>query len=85
MKVRQRTEYLQTELNRIRLIHDSGDLDTYQREGEFWYGSLRETWERAVEEVLFADSIGRYRSEVRTGILQNVKGLAQQRAGHQRD
>lgn len=73
MKVRQRVEVLQEELNRLRLISDSGDLDTYQRDGELWYGGLRETWERAVEEILFADAIGRFRNEVRTGILTTAK------------
>jgi hypothetical protein len=37
-----------------------------------FYASLRETWERLVEERLFADVVGRYELGVRTLSLKNV-------------
>ncbi len=69
MKVRQRAEVLQEELNRLRAVREAGDIEGYERDARAWYGSLRETWERAVEEILFVDAIGRYRHEVKTTCL----------------
>jgi hypothetical protein len=73
MKVRQRIEALQHELNTLRAVYDGGDVEGYERDAKSWYGSLRETWERSVEEVLFGDAIGRYRHEVKTNNLTSER------------
>lgn len=73
MKVRQRIEALQRELNTLRAVYDGGDVEGYERDAKSWYGSLRETWERSVEEVLFGDAIGRYRHEVKTNNLTSER------------
>jgi energy-coupling factor transporter ATP-binding protein EcfA2 len=73
MKVRQRVEVLQTELNALRALFDAGDIERYEREARTWYGSLRETWERAVEELLFGDAISRYRHEVKANNLTSER------------
>ena len=41
-------------------------LDDYNREASRLYGLLRETWERALEEVLLAGVVERYRVGVQT-------------------
>ena len=73
MKVGRRAEALQVRLNELRVLYDSGELETYERGVERWYSRLRSTWERAVEEVLFVDAIGRYRSQVKTNNLISLK------------
>ena len=37
------------------------------------YSKLRETWEHSIEEILFADVIGRFRPDVQTQKLRMAK------------
>lgn len=69
MKVGQRIEAQQQDLNRVRQIYESGEQETYEREVERWYSRHRSTWERAVEEVLFVDAVNRFRSQIKTNSL----------------
>lgn len=48
------------------------DTDTYRDAAKDVYTSLRETWERLVEEVLFGEVVERYSSAVQTQRLRNV-------------
>jgi hypothetical protein len=73
MKIPQRIELLQTELNALRATLLDGDLERYEDGAKDWYGLLRETWERAVEEILFVDAVTRYRHEVHTQKLVSSK------------
>jgi len=50
----------------------SGDSSQYRKEVERFYGLLRSTWERAVEEVVFNDVIKQYRRGIQTQRLRNV-------------
>ena len=47
----------------------------FRREVKGWYEQLRETWERAVEEVLFHDVIQRFRPSVETQRLKRAPEL----------
>jgi AAA domain len=47
----------------------------FRREIKGWYEQLRETWERAVEEVLFNDVIQRFRPSVETKRLERAPDL----------
>jgi energy-coupling factor transporter ATP-binding protein EcfA2 len=73
MKVGPRAQVLQISLNQLRSQFQNGDLEAYERGVERWYSKLRSTWERAVEEILFVDAIGRYRSQVKTNNLTSLK------------
>lgn len=73
MKIPQRIEHLQSELNALRVTFMAGDLEHYEVGAKDWYGLLRETWERAVEEILFVDAVTRYRHEVHTQKLMSSK------------
>ena len=42
------------------------DQDAYEQEAKYLYGLLREAWERALEEVLLAGVVERYRPSVQT-------------------
>lgn len=50
-----------------------GESEKYQDDGEAFYKRLRETWERAIEEVLFGDAVKRYKRDIETSRLKDVK------------
>lgn len=66
MSVDQRVRDLRQRLTAIRAIHASGDAVAYEALARDWYGLLRETWERAVEDILAGGAILRYRHDVQT-------------------
>lgn len=67
---------LKQELVRLKKLHDD-DPDAYDSQAAQWYGRLRETWERAVEEVMLNGAVKRFGREVSTGRLKNIVGLEQ--------
>ncbi|MBK9105111.1 MAG: hypothetical protein IPL92_11235 [Saprospiraceae bacterium] len=50
-----------------------GKQELYEREATYLYGLLRETWERALEEVLLNGIVERYRPSIQT---QRIKLIA---------
>jgi energy-coupling factor transporter ATP-binding protein EcfA2 len=48
------------------------DTDEYRRQVKDFYSDLRETWERAVEEVVLAKTVVRFVPDVMTGRLKEV-------------
>lgn len=48
------------------------DTDRYRRQAKDFYSDLRECWERAVEEVVFAKTVVRFVPDVMTGRLKEV-------------
>jgi energy-coupling factor transporter ATP-binding protein EcfA2 len=71
MGVAQRVVYIREQLEKARSLHKANDLD-YCVEAARCYGLLRETWERAVEEVVLNDAIQRYRASIETKRLMAV-------------
>jgi len=49
------------------------EREEYERRVNDFMEKLRETWERAIEEVVFCDTIQRYRDSVQTQRLKGVK------------
>lgn len=72
-KVSARIGYLQDGLGKARAAYEAGDPDDYELLARDWYGSLRETWERAVEEVLFGGVVKRFGNKVQTQLLRSEK------------
>lgn len=72
-KVSERIGHLQNALAKARAAHEAGDPDGYELLARDWYGRLRETWERAVEEVLFGGIVNRYRHDVQTKRFRSEK------------
>jgi excinuclease UvrABC ATPase subunit len=70
-KVRERERALEKQLKSIpdRLAVDSEDLRRYAKQ---FYTDLRETWERAVEEVVLGGVVERFGSAVKTQSLKMV-------------
>ena len=73
MKVDDRLKYIRKALGEARDLLNAGNRDGYEVLGKRCYGLLRETWERAVEEVVLNDVISRFRPSVET---QKLKGVA---------
>lgn len=49
------------------------ERENYERRVDDFFNKLRETWERAIEEVVFNDTIQRFRDSVETNRLKRVK------------
>ncbi len=64
-----RRAWLEKQLSRLKTIYESGNSDQYEKEAKFFYDRLRETWERLIEEGLFANVVVRYRPSVQTRTL----------------
>lgn len=73
MPVKARIGSLRNKLQTLAAAHRNGDVDAYSEGGEFFYKKLRETWERSIEEHLFANVVKRYKRDVETSRLRNVK------------
>lgn len=72
MNVRNRIKKLNSELQEIELVYKSDDIDKYYYKAKEWCELLRESWERAVEEILFNDAIQRYNPCVQTQRLNKA-------------
>ncbi len=72
MNVSKRIGSLKNDLVKAEKIFKSNDRTTYNAMARQLYGQLRETWERAIEEVLFGDAIQRLRLSVETKKLKVV-------------
>ena len=71
LSVKKRLSYLNEKLNNIMPLYND-DRREYNRRASEIYGLLRETWEAAVEEVLFHETIQRHGTEVHTLNLRYV-------------
>ena len=60
MTVKDRIGKLKNDLQNIISLYNSGDMYNYYYRAKEWCELLRESWERAVEEILFNDAIQRY-------------------------
>lgn len=72
MTVKDRIGKLKNDLQAIVAVYNTGDMDTYYYRAKEWCELLRESWERAVEEILFNDAIQRYNPCVQTQRLRKA-------------
>lgn len=68
-----RIKYLRNELVRITKLEKEGEEDFYNQQIKGWYGLLRESWERCVEERLFKGAIERFSGEIHTKPLSKIE------------
>ena len=66
MRVKDRMGVLRKRWQAADSVYRKGGPEAYEREAREIYGMLRETWERAVEEVLLNDVVERFRRSVET-------------------
>lgn len=69
MKVKDRIKALQERLDQFPPEHDA---ECYRQAVRDFYGDLRDSWERLVEEILFSGVVERYSSAVHTKQLRSV-------------
>lgn len=67
-----RISKLRERVNELKAVVDF-DTDDYRRRVKDFYSDLRESWERAVEEVLLAKTVVRFVPDVMTGRLKEVE------------
>jgi energy-coupling factor transporter ATP-binding protein EcfA2 len=61
-----RRAWLDQQLGILKKVHDAANAAEYEAQARSFYDHLRETWERLIEEGLFANVIVRYRRSVET-------------------
>lgn len=74
MSTNDRIAVLRGLLTEARRDHGLPDRSAYVRKARFIYTRLRETWERAVEEVLLAGVVTRFDPAVHTQMLRTIAG-----------
>ncbi|MDM7921406.1 MAG: hypothetical protein QUS14_03820, partial [Pyrinomonadaceae bacterium] len=72
MKVGKRIGWLRDRLVKLTKLEKNGEDDEYYLQAKAWYAVLRESWERAVEELVFKDVVQRYDPRVQTQRLNEV-------------
>lgn len=70
--VGQRVKFLRNRLVKLKKIEKEGAEDEYLLFAKSWYGLLRETWERAVEERLFKGVVERFSLGIQTQKLKKL-------------
>ncbi|MEH7181106.1 AAA family ATPase [Neobacillus vireti] len=68
-----RIGYLRNELQKLKKLESQLDPDMYIPQVKTWYMLLRESWERAVEELLLNGVVERFNPSVQTQRLNKIK------------
>jgi len=71
--VKKRIGFLKQELQSMKSKEKNLDDDMYFLEVKKWYSLLRESWERAVEELMLAGVVLRFEPGIKTQELRKVK------------
>jgi len=75
VKVGKRISVLNSLFQSADKLYRDGLYSEYDREAIHIYGLLRETWERAFEEVLLNGTVQRYRSSIQTGQIKSLSDI----------
>jgi energy-coupling factor transporter ATP-binding protein EcfA2 len=77
MKVKSRIGVLNNDLQEARKQYNMGNFTLYDSMAHMIYGNLRETWERALEEVLLNGTVQRYRRNIQTLQLSKLADITE--------
>lgn len=75
MPIKKKLGHLRKEWQAADKLFRDGDQTAYEKEAKYVYGLLREAWERALEEVLLAGVVERYRPSVQTQQISAVANV----------
>lgn len=78
MRVKDKIGYLKNCWQAADKKYRNGEQDTYEREAKELYGLLRESWERAVEEVLLGGIVERFRPSIETQRLAPLSDIREE-------
>jgi hypothetical protein len=73
LSTKKRIARLNDKLSQLTAMFKRDDVEAYGTGVKQFYGMLRETWERGVEEVLFKDAVKRYSRSVETQKLKQIR------------
>jgi energy-coupling factor transporter ATP-binding protein EcfA2 len=76
LTVKSRAGTLKQALVQLKKLAET-DRPVYEREVRLFYGRLRDTWERSVEELLFNGALRRFHPEVQTLRLRNLHRITE--------
>jgi len=76
MKVSKRIGVLNNDWQEADKLYRGGKQSEYEHKAIFIYGLLRETWERALEEVLLDGTVERYRANIQTGQIGKLSDIS---------
>jgi hypothetical protein len=76
LTVKSRAGLLKQDLVRLKKLA-ANDRPSYEGEVRLFYGRLRDTWERSVEELLFNTAVRRFNPKVETLKLRNLHRITQ--------
>src|SRR5262249_40091364 len=77
MPVRKRIGYLKDQLQAASKLSSDGNQAAYEEKAKYIYGLLREAWERALEEVLLAAIVERFRPSVQTQHIVTIADITE--------
>jgi hypothetical protein len=77
MKVKKRIGVLKNDLQENKKLFKDGNRQEYERMATLIYGRLRETWERAFEEVLLNGMVERYRESIQTQQIHTLSDITE--------
>lgn len=75
LPVKKKIGYLNNEWQSAAKLFRNGHQDAYEKDAKHLYGLLRESWERAIEEVLLGGVVERFRSGIQTrqiGLIADI-------------
>jgi energy-coupling factor transporter ATP-binding protein EcfA2 len=75
LPVKKKIGYLNNEWQAVDKLLRSGHQAAYEKEAKYLYGLLREAWERALEEVLLAGIVERFRPSVQTQHIGTIADI----------
>jgi hypothetical protein len=78
LAVKKKIGYLKKEFQAAEKLFRDGHQAAYEKEAKYLYGLLRETWERALEEVLLGGVVERYRPGVQTQQVSTIADITQE-------
>lgn len=78
MKLPARVQKLQESAQSLARTRPQADEETYERDARHFYDDLRAAWERALEEVAFAQVVMRHRDQIKPAPLLKVTVLTEQ-------
>ena len=80
-KVKERVDTLEKEASAAKKLYDGHEESDYRRAAHNFYNRLRSSWERALEDIVFAGVVMRHRDYIDTKRLHEVLALSETDVG----
>ncbi|WP_165482491.1 AAA family ATPase [Legionella bozemanae] len=75
LSVKKKIGYLKKKSQEVDKLFRDGHQDAYEKDTKYLYGLLRESWERALEEVLLGGIVERYRPSIQTQQVAHIADI----------